>query len=660
MSYPPILLEYDTSYQHILNLKHGQMIQYLQALKFFLYSLVILTFSSNILAQNRSFDGYGNNLEHPEWGAVGTNQQNLAPKMFADGVSEPAGIDRPNPRFISNTIFNQDGLLEDVLILSDYAFVWGQFIDHDITLVGDNHQEMMTIEIPKGDPYFDPFATGDAIIPIPRNVYDENTGTSPSNPREYPTQITAFIDASNVYGSSNVVANWLRTFKDGKLKMSIGNLLPYNTTTGEKIDPIDPSAPFMAMATPFPKYFVAGDIRANENILLTTMHTMFAREHNRLCDDFKKENPTMSDEELYQKARKTVGALLQNIVYYEWLPSMGLHLGLYKKYDEDLNPGIFNEFSAAAYRYGHTVINSKIVRMNNDGELMPSIHLKDAFFNPNIIVETGGIDPFLIGMGTQVEQDFDCKMIHDLRNFLFGAPGQGGMDLASINIQRGRERGLADYNTIRQSLGMPKLVNFSELSEDPWFNQIFESVYRNINDVDPWVGFLAESHMDNALFGETVMNIMFKQFRALRDGDRFYFENDPAFTKEEIAEIRKTTLKDIIMRNTGVKVIQDNVFLMAPHQITGISNKEESTIELAVYPNPVTNNLYVNMSVPAGGDVTIQITDVKGVVVERLVEKADIGMNTFEFNLDSELPAGIYLITLVMENRVGHRRIYKN
>ena len=199
------------------------MIQHLHLLKVFLIIFIFGISISNISAQSvRTYDGYGNNISHPDWGAVGTNQQNIAQKMFADGVSEPAGLDRPNPRFISNTIFNQDGLLEDVLTLSDYAFVWGQFIDHDITLVADNHQEIIHIEIPEGDPYFDPFSTGDASIPLPRNVYDETTGTSPQNPREYPNIISSFIDGSNVYGSSKEVADWLRTFKNGKLKMSIG------------------------------------------------------------------------------------------------------------------------------------------------------------------------------------------------------------------------------------------------------------------------------------------------------------------------------------------------------------------------------------------------------------------------------------------------------
>ncbi len=128
-------------------------------------------------------------------------------------------------------------------------------------------------------------------------------------------------------------------------------------------------------------------------------------------------------------SRRIIGAKIQAIVYEEWLPTLGVHLPEYNGYDALVNPGIMNVFSVAAYRYGHTVVNSTIVRMNNEGNLIPAgnILLRNAFFNPIVLVESGGVDPFLIGMATQVEQDFDCKLVHDLRNFLFGPPGFGGL-----------------------------------------------------------------------------------------------------------------------------------------------------------------------------------------------------------------------------------------
>lgn len=641
--------------------KNKQMSRNLQMLQIVFF---VCLFSVSVQAQeNRTFDGSNNNLQHTEWGALGTNQLRVTAASYSDAVSEPTGLNRPNPRFISNSIFNQEGSIPDVLDISDYAFVWGQFIDHDITLVGDNHAESFPIPVPMGDPYFDPFSTGTAEIGLSRSASDPNTGTSPDNPREFPNLISAFIDGSGVYGSTVERANWLRSFVDGKLKMSAGNLLPYNTLTGESVSPIDHDAPEMAMANPnFTRWFVAGDVRANENALLTSMHTLFAREHNRLCDELKAENPNWNDEQIYQRARKIVGGIIQAIVYEEWLPTLGVHLGDYTSYDPVLNPGIMNVFSVAAYRYGHTVINSQIIRMDNNGQVVPqgNMLLRDAFFNPVVIVQTGGIDPFFIGMGTQIEQDFDCKMIDDLRNFLFGAPGAGGLDLAAMNIQRGRERGLPDFNTVRQTFGLAKYNNFNQVSDNVWFNQVFELTYNDIDDIDPWVGILAESHMPNALFGETAMAIITRQFKALRDGDRYYYENDPAFSLDEIEAIKNTTLKDIIMRNTQVVTMQENVFLMEPHYTTGLSYQAEDQISLDVYPNPVAKNLFINVAAPNAGQALIQIRDIKGVLISEIVEYAAAGMNTFEFDIDQSLPSGIYLISLVMDNKVGRKRIFKN
>lgn len=634
----------------------------------FLASLFSIISTTAWTQENRTYDGTNNNLQHTEWGALGTNQLRVTQASYSDGVSAPAGLNRPNPRFISNTIFNQENLQSDVLEMSDYAFVWGQFIDHDITLVGDDHSDAYPIPVPMSDPYFDPFSTGNAEIMFARSASDPNTGTSANNPREFPNLISSFIDASNVYGESIEKANWLRTFNNGKLKMSAGHLLPYNTITGEGVSTIDHNAPEMAMPNPaVTRWFIAGDVRANENVLLTSMHTLFAREHNRICDDLKAENPTWSDEEIYQRARKLVGAMIQAIVYEEWLPTLGVNIGDYVDYDPVLDPGIMNVFSVAAYRYGHTVINSEIRRMDYNGEELPmgNILLRDAFFNPIVIVETGGIDPFLVGMGTQIEQDLDCKLIHDLRNFLFGTPGAGGLDLAAINVQRGRERGLPDFNSIRQTFGLQKHTDFNQISDNVWFNQILENVYGDINDIDPWVGLLAEAHMDNALFGQTAMAIMAHQFRALRDGDRFYYENDAAFTELEAKAIKNTRLKHIIMRNTQIPCVQDNVFLMdndveAADCIVGTSDPIEEELRLDVYPNPVAKNLFINISAPNAGRAVIQIRDIKGVLISEFIQSAVTGMNTFEFELDQSLPSGFYLISLVMDNRVGHKRIFKS
>jgi hypothetical protein len=220
---------------------------------------------------------------------------------------------------------------------------------------------------------------------------------------------------------------------------------------------------------------------------------------------------------------------------------------------------------------------------------------------------------------------------------------------------------LSDYNTIRANFGLPKLESFIQLSSNPWQNQVFESVYGDIDNIDPWVGFLAEDHMSSALFGETVMTIMKRQFKSIRDGDRFYYENDPAFSSAEKQTLKSTRFKDIIMRNTEVQAMQDNVFLMTPHGVTALSNTaKETPVEIAAYPNPVTEKLFINFSAERSGEVVLQVSDLKGVVLEEKTVEVSEGMNTVEFDLDKQLPNGVYLVSLIMDNKTGRQRIFKN
>ncbi|MEM6697008.1 MAG: peroxidase family protein, partial [Bacteroidota bacterium] len=375
--------------------------------------------------------------------------------------------------------------------------------------------------------------------------------------------ITAFIDASAVYGSDIEHANWLRSFSGGKMKVSEGNMLPFNTLNGEFDSPIDPNAPHMDNPVGLTdKIFVAGDARVNENPLLLAYHTIFVREHNRLCDELALQNPSWNDEERYQYARKIVGGLIQSIVYNEWLPTMGVELPPYSGYNSRVHPGITNVFSAAAFRLGHTLLNGTLLRLDRNGNQMPSgnMELRFTFFNPLLVMEEG-IDPFLQGMAAQVQQGMDMKVIDDVRNFLFGPPGAGGMDLVAINIQRGRERGLADFNTIRQNASLFRYTSFRQINSDPAVYTLLENIYGNINDIDPWVGMLAEEPMENSLFGQTILRLMQIQFVLLREGDRYYFENDAALPPDMKAQIRNTRMVDIIKRTTDISIMQENVFM---------------------------------------------------------------------------------------------------
>lgn len=528
---------------------------------FFVVCLLLISFSIHS-QEYRQIDGRNNNQSHPEWGAANTPLLRMTSSGYANGIDVPGGANRPNARLISNEIFAQDGFLNDIRGLSDFTWVFGQFIDHDITFVLDG-DESMPIAVPSGDPQFDPFSTGQVSIGLHRSEAAPGTGTSRQNPRSNPNIITAFIDASAVYGSNIDQANWLRSFRDGKMKTSEGNMLPFNTVNSELSGQLDPTAPHMDDPVGVSdRLFVAGDARANENPLLLAYHTLFVREHNRLCDELKVEHPNWNDERLYQEARKINGAILQSIVYNEWLPTMGVELPDYRRYNPNIEVGVTNVFSAAAFRLGHTLLNANLLRLDREGNPLPEgdVALRFSFFNPMLAVESG-IEPFFQGMGAQIQQGMDAKVVDDVRNFLFGPPGAGGMDLAAINIQRGRERGLADYNTIRREIGLRPFRSFSQINNDPTVFRKLEQLYNNdINNIDAWVGMLAESPMENSLFGETLLRAMQIQFMILRDGDRFYFENDRGLSSERKAEIRETKMVDVLKRNTTISLMQRNVF----------------------------------------------------------------------------------------------------
>jgi len=536
-------------------------------LAFFLSAALSLSAQDLDVQLYRTYDGSFNNMEQPEWGKAHTNLRLSGSVGYHNLIDEPAGPDRPNPRRISNSLFAQDSPLSDPLKLSDFTWVFGQFIDHDLGLTPDG-SEPMDIQVPQGDPMFDPFNTGQVTISMVRNVFDPSTGTSLSNPRRHPNEITAYLDGSGVYGSSELRANWLRTFEGGKLKTSEGNLPPFNTFNGQYDAPIDPNAPhFDNPVGAAEKLFVCGDPRAIENPVLLAFHALFVREHNRLCDELAEEHPDWNDEQLYQHARKLVGGLLQSIVYDEWLPTMGVDLPAYQGYDPEVNAQLFNVFTAAAFRVGHTLLNGQLLRIDENGETIPegNMLLRDAFFNPYPLMDLG-LDPFFKGMGAQMQQTFDAKVMDDVRNFLFGPPGAGGLDLVSINIRRGRERGLPDYNTIRENFGLDRVTFFQQINDDPSVYIKLIGLYGDVHDIDPWVGMLSEKRVPGSIFGETINRIFTVQFTNLRDGDRFYYENDPLLSEAEKAWIKNTSMHDVLMKNTGIKLMQDQVFKAMPHE----------------------------------------------------------------------------------------------
>jgi peroxidase len=519
----------------------------------------------------RTFDGSNNNEDYPDWGKSDIAFLRLAGVGYADGYNKPAGSHRPSARIISNLIAIQYQSILNQAKASDFFWQWGQFLDHDMDLTPEQTPpEPFDIPVPKGDPYFDPDGTGKQVIDLNRSAYKIDQYSV----RQQLNFDTAFIDASNVYGSDATRAAALRTFSGGKLKTSAGDLLPFNT---------DGLANAGGTAA---NLFLAGDVRANEQIALTCVHTLFMREHNRLCDEIAGSNPNLTDEEIYQMARKIVGAFAQHITYYEFLPLL-LGQGAvppYHGYDSQANPGIATEFATAAYRFGHSMLPPNLLLAYGSGKssLTPfkmfpprmvqtdkagnlsSLALQDCFFDPALISGDYDIDCFLKGLTLQQAQELDNKVVDAVRNFLFGQPGAGGFDLVSLNIQRGRDHGLPDYNSVRKAYHLTPKRSFSEVTSNPEVQSQLAQAYKSVDDMDLWVAGLAEDHLLGALVGETFRTILIDQFTRLRDGDRFWYQNDPFFTSNPglMKQVESTTLSDILKRNTKVGWIQGDVLIV--------------------------------------------------------------------------------------------------
>ena len=498
----------------------------------------------------RSIDGTGNNPIDPTLGAANVPLLRNTTIGYGDGHGTPAGGDQKSAREISNDVFAQDHLVPCAKNVADFLWDWGQFVDHDIDMTpAADPIEPFNIPVPLGDPWFDPNGTGTQVIELDRSLYQIVDSV-----RQQTNTITAFLDGSQVYGSDDARALELRTLDGtGRLKTSDGNLLPYNVD-GFPNQP-DNSA----------TYFLAGDVRANEQVDLTALQTLFMREHNYWAGLIKQRYPQLDDDGIYYRARAIVGAEIEIITYRDFIPLLlGPNaLPPYRGYDRNVNPGIENSFSTAAYRVGHTMLSPVLKRLDSNNQSIGDLNLADAFFNPTEI-SGYGIDVYLRGLAQQIPQEVDCYMVDAVRNFLFGPPGAGGFDLAALNIQRGRDHGLPRYNQVRMDFGLAPKTSFADVTSNPDLQWKLATAYATVNDLDVWVGALAEDHYNGGLCGELVFTILRDQFTRLRDGDRFWYQT--YMPQAFVQRLEHQPLSAIIRRNTSIgNELPRNVFIVPNH-----------------------------------------------------------------------------------------------
>lgn len=565
----------------------------------------------------RSITGAGNNQANSSCGAAGTDFIRVSPAAYRVTAADPNGFFTPSmnggapffvagSRLVSNDVANQATTLfgpNDVATvnqngLSGFSYVFGQFVDHDMDLTVDDG--LNDFPIPA-----DPTHPGDPIgsLAFSRSIFDPNTGTT--SPRQQINTDTAYLDLSQIYGSSDAVAAALRTFKNGQLKTSPGadgrigtcdDLLPYNCSPYFAADQI--AALHMANDAHLvdsTALFAAGDVRANETTDLIAMTTLFVRNHNLIARQLQQQHRNWTDEKIYQEARRLNIAEYQAIIYNEFLPSLlGKNaIPKYTGYDPTVDAGIANEFATVGYRFGHSLLDGDVGRDGNNGADISdptgdaSISLAESFFNPTLVNGKGVIDPatghvssdigpILKAAADDAAQALDVMGVSQLRNLLFGQGGPG-QDLIARDLWRAHDHGIGTYNQVRVAYGLAPITDdathgFDQITSDPAVQALLEQAYTGptreaflangkfAGDIDPFIAGLAEDHAPGSSMGPLFTAILTEQFTRLRDGDRFFYQSQQ-FDPQERAMLRQgSSLSQVIQANTPIWNLQDDVF----------------------------------------------------------------------------------------------------
>ncbi|KAI4487501.1 hypothetical protein M0804_005650 [Polistes exclamans] len=546
----------------------------------------------------RTSDGSCNNLKNPWWGSAMSTMQRFLPPNYNDGIQSIRrsrdGNPLPSARVISDVLHeDQDIQLASV---THMLMQWGQFIDHDLTATGQSrgfngsvpqcclnsglgfqpfellHPECLPIAVNPQDSFFGRF--GIKCLEFLRS------GSAPREDclfgaREQLTQVTSYLDASTVYSSNSFQSDNLRLFKNG--------LLQYGIIQSQRTSFFRQDSDLCKQGSLSTNCFRAGDGRLSEQPALTSLHIVFLRLHNRLAIKLGELNPHWRDEKIFQETRKIIGAIVQHITYREFLPIVlgnevmkvfdleVLTKGYYDGYDPSVNPTIANSFSTAAYRFGHSLVQHSFLRFDrNHRRLFNNVSIHDEFRNPENLETAGSVDRLILGLMNQPSQRRDEFITKELTRHLFQTPGfPFGMDLASLNIQRGRDHGIPPYVDWREPCGLSPIKSFADLENIMSPNTIFKlkTLYSSVEDIDLYPAGLAEKSVRGGLVGPTFACIIAQQFSNLRRGDRFWYENDKeesGFSSRQLQQIRRITFSQVLcLTMDNIKTIQPFVFLVA-------------------------------------------------------------------------------------------------
>ncbi|CAH0553303.1 unnamed protein product [Brassicogethes aeneus] len=538
----------------------------------------------------RTSDGSCNNDKHGSRGESNTVYKRTLPADYLDGVSQfrrsVTKKQLPSARTISNFLIKNKN--ETAYDLTAVVGQWWQFIEQDLSQTAASvavstgkeieccdegyklspryeHSFCAPIQISEDDSFYSqqylncmPY-----IRSLPGLRHECTFG-----PREQVNQATHYLDGSQIYGSTEDHLNNLRSFKNGKLKGFMYNNTEFLQLSKEPINDCQ-------FNSNDEKCFISGDSRVNFHPYMTVLHLLWHREHNRIAEELSKINPDWDDETLFQETRRIVVAQMQHITYDEYLPII---LGKKKSeqiandndYNKDIDPRVSNSFATAALRSLNSLVDDNVILYDEERKAESVLDLENHFNKPEVILQKNMFDKLLRSLSTQLCQKQDDNYANDIKNQLY-FNGVFGLDVLSLDIQRGRDHGLRSYFHYK-NLCRPKdkkYENFEDVMTQKASNSI-KNIYAHSNDVDLIVGGLLEKPDEDAQIGPTFSCIISDQMYRTKVGDKYFYKNrnqPKPFTPKKVKEIEKTSLARVICDNS------DNIQMMQPNAFKHISQK---------------------------------------------------------------------------------------
>jgi len=521
----------------------------------------------------RTTDGSWNNLNNPKEGAAGTRfLRNI--DVASIEIDPNHYLMDPNPREVSRKLLTRDGPMKEVPFLNLLAAAWIQFENHDWVSHG---------EVLQKDFHEIPLQTDDPIRRLYRqaNMFVGKTQPDPTRkdagepaPITFINEVTHWWDASQLYGSDQVTADRLRSGRAGKLQLDVDGMLPLTPDGVED--------------TGFVRNWWVG---------LAMLHTLFAREHNAICDYLKVSYPYWDDNRLYHVARLINAAVMAKIHTVEWTPAIlpnpiltqGLHAnwfgiatnlfktGKHRKTLADINISnpelggvVGNPIDKHGQPFGLTEEFVEVYRLHS---LMPEVLAIRRLNSASNINEIPVADTRqagsagITGKYSMADLFFSFGQQHPgqlvLNNFPpfmqeISIPGNPMLDLGAVDILRARERGVPRYNAFRRHLGLKPIRTFEDLTTDTMQLTELKTLYgdnaEDVEKLDLLIGTLAEcddNRPDKCGFGETLLQIFILNATRRLQADRFYtdFYNEQTYTREGLQWIDNVDMKSVILRH---------------------------------------------------------------------------------------------------------------